>query len=60
MAVALTLTLIFRVEVGRYVWLACLAVESGCGGRVWFVRFFVAFFVKTFHRGGLRVCGFGW
>lgn len=31
MAVALTLTLIFRVEVGRCVWLACLAVEAGCG-----------------------------
>ena len=36
-------------------WLACLAVEAGCGERVRCVRVFVAFFVKTFYQGGLRV-----
>lgn len=43
------------------VWLAFFAVEAGCGERVWLVRDFVAFFVKTFHWGGrLEGCAFGW
>lgn len=40
-------------------WLACLTLEAGCGERVRFSGFF-GLFVKTFHRGGLRVGGFGW
>lgn len=36
-------------------WLACLAVEAGCGERVRCGRVFCGFFVKTFHQGGLRV-----
>lgn len=51
MAVALTLTLIFLGGSWEVVWLACLAVEVGCGERVWFVRVFV----KTFHQGSLRI-----
>lgn len=31
-----------------------LAVEAGCGERVWFFGFFLRSFIKTFHRGGLR------
>lgn len=30
------------------------AVEAGCGERVWFFGFLRSFFIKTFHRGGLR------
>lgn len=30
------------------VWLACLAVEAGCGERVCFVRVFVVFLLKRF------------
>lgn len=48
MAVALTLTLIFLGGSWEVVWLACLAVEVGCGERVWFVRVFVAFLLKRF------------
>lgn len=33
---------------------------AGCGERVRFCRFFGLFFIKTFHLGGLNVCGFGW
>lgn len=30
------------------VWLVCLAVEAGCGGRVWFIGFFTIFLLKRF------------
>lgn len=59
MATALTLTLIFLGGSWKVVWLACLAVgldvvrESGFEG-------FCGLFIKTFHRSGLRVGGFGW
>ena len=36
------------------VWLACLAVDAGCGGRVWSYRFFWVFLLKRFTGGGLR------
>lgn len=42
------------MEVGRCVWLTFFAVEAGCGERVWFFGFLRSFFIKTFHRGGLR------
>lgn len=62
----MTLTLIFLSGSWEVVWLACLAVEAGCGERVCFFGFlrsfaiFCGLFIKTFHLGGLKVCGFGW
>lgn len=61
MAAALTLTLIFlsgswEVRVAR---LFCLAVEAGCGERVWFFGL-CGLLLKRFTDGGSRVGGFGW
>lgn len=36
-------------------WLACLAVEAGCGERVRFLSFFAVFLLKRFIGA---VCGF--
>lgn len=48
MAVALTLTLIFCVEVGRCVWLACLAVGLDVVGESGFSGFYDLFLLKRF------------